>query len=164
MNKSDLQNGMTVEFRNGQRGIVINNFITSLNGYRMLSAFQDDLKHKFNNNFDIIKIYNIHKAQSLQYIFSHLQLIWARPLEIQLTKEEVNILLSLEPQYKYIARDLNGALWIYEEEPEKNTHCYMWESSSNCLPFQAFEHLFTSVQFENAYPVNISNILKGQVD
>lgn len=164
MRKSDLQNGMAVEFRNGQRGIVVNDFITSLNDYRALTMFKDDLKHKFVNNFDIVKIYHIHKPQSLQYILNHLQLIWERPLEIQLTEQEINILSSLEPQYKYIARDLNGALWVYEEEPEKNIHWYVWESDSNCLPFQAFEHLFTSIQFENEYPVNINNILKGQVD
>lgn len=164
MRKSDLQNGMAVEFRNGQRGIVINDFITSLNDYRMLTTFKDNLKHKFNKNIDIIKIYNINKEQSLQYILNHLQLIWERPLEIQLTEQEINVLSSLEPQYKYIARDLNGALWIYGEEPEKNTDYYIWESNANCLPFLAFEHLFTNIQFENTYPVNIHDILEGQVD
>lgn len=164
MRKSDLQNGMAVEFRNGQRGIVINDFITSLNDYRMLTTFKDDLKHKFNKNFDIIKIYNIHKAQSLPYILNHLQLIWERPLEIQLTEQEINVLSSLELQYKYIARDLKGALWIYEEKPEKNTDWHAWESNGIALPLQAFEHLFTSIQFENKYPVNIHDILEGQVD
>lgn len=164
MNKSDLQNGMVVEFKNGQRGMIVNDFITSLYDCRMLAAFQDNLKHKFNNNFDIIKIYNINKAQSLQYIFNHLQLMWERQLEVQLTEQEINILSNLEPQYKYIARDLNGDLWIYEGEPEKNTHYYIWESNFNCIPFQAFKHLFTSIQFENKYPVNIHDTLEGQVD
>lgn len=164
MRKSDLQNGMAVEFRNGQRGIVVNDFITSLNDYRALIMFEDDLKHKFVKNCDIIKIYHIHKPQSLQYILNHLQLIWERPLEIQLTEQEINILSSLEPQYKYIARDLNGTLWIYEEEPEKNTDWHLWESNGVALSLQAFEHLFTSIQFENEHPVNIHNILEGQVD
>ena len=55
MRKSDLQNGMVVEFRNGQRGMIVNDFITSLSDCLMLATFQDNLKHKFNNNFDIIK-------------------------------------------------------------------------------------------------------------
>ncbi len=164
MRKSDLQNGMVVEFRNGQRGMIVNDFITSLSDCLMLATFQDNLKHKFNNNFDIIKIYNINKARTLQYIFNHLQLIWERQLEVQLTEQEINILSNLEPQYKYIARDLKGALWIYEEKPEKNTDWHAWESNGIALPLQAFEHLFTSVQFENEYPVNINNILEGQVD
>ena len=164
MHKSDLQNGMAVEFRNGQRGIVVNDFIASLNDYRALIMFEDDLKHKFNNNFDIIKIYHIYKPQPLSYIFNNLQLIWECQLDMQLTEQEINILSSLEPQYKYIARDLNGTLWVYEEEPEKDTDWHLWESNVVALPLQAFEHLFTSIQFENEYPVNIHDILKGQVD
>ena len=110
MRKSDLQNGMVVEFRNGRRGMIINDFITSLSDCLMLTTFRDNLKHKLNNNFDIIKIYNINKARTLQYIFNHLQLIWERPLEIQLTEQEINVLSSLETKYKYITRDLNGDL------------------------------------------------------
>lgn len=163
MRKSDLQNGMAVEFRNGQRGIVINDFITSLNDYRMLTTFKDDLKHKFNKNFDIIKIYNINKEQSLQYILNHLQLIWERELKIQLTEQEINILSSLEAKYKYIARDFDGNLYLYEMEPEKGVYSQQWDGVG-CMPFEAFKHLFTSIQFENKYPVNIHDILEGQVD
>ena len=39
MRKSDLQNGMAVEFRNGQRGMVVNDFIASLDDYLAFSEF-----------------------------------------------------------------------------------------------------------------------------
>jgi hypothetical protein len=53
------------------------------------------------------------------------------------------MLSNLEPQYKYIARDFDGV---------------------DCIPFSAFNHLFTNIQFTNKYPLNIHNILEGQVD
>lgn len=62
MKKSDLKNRMVVETRNGNRYMVVDNFLMRKDGYLMLSDYHEDLtmNHDLNSSLrelDIMKIY-----------------------------------------------------------------------------------------------------------
>lgn len=68
MNKQDLKNGMGVEFRNGTIEYLINDNIyikcddlMQLEGSKdwSLKEYNDDLTHKFNYGWDIVKVFTI---------------------------------------------------------------------------------------------------------
>ena len=68
MNKQDLKNGMGVEFRNGTIEYLINDDIyikcddlMQLEGSKdwFLKEYNDDLTHKFNYGWDIVKVFTI---------------------------------------------------------------------------------------------------------
>lgn len=68
MKKLDLKRGMIVELKNGYVGIVINNLIHIIkykdtceindNNHIPISLFTEDLKYKFNSNYNIVKVFD----------------------------------------------------------------------------------------------------------
>lgn len=85
--KEDLQPGMIVELRNGEKNLVVNSseesFLISANDYHLLDIYTNDLKSR-NKNFDIVKVYTHNCTGTLEFILEHdnHKLIWERE-EIQ---------------------------------------------------------------------------------
>lgn len=91
MKKSDLENGMVVEWRNGTKLIKVNDIFLNLDGFSNLDSFGENLKFNLHNNsgLDIVKIYKVNRfATDLKSIFKaeNLTLIWERPKEIDWSK------------------------------------------------------------------------------
>lgn len=91
MKKSDLENGMVVEWRNGTKLIKVNDIFLNLDGFSNLDSFGENLKFNLHNNsgLDIVKIYKVNRfATDLKSIFKaeNLTLIWERPREIDWSK------------------------------------------------------------------------------
>lgn len=82
MQKSDLKNGMIVEISNGDRFIVIDNFILG-NTWNNLNSYNEDLTEKCIDKCDIVKVYKVTCGRTLDKILKPnesfgVELIWER--------------------------------------------------------------------------------------
>lgn len=80
-------------------------------------------------------------------------------LEVVLTEAEKVILKNVDSSYKYIARDKNGSLYIFNEKPIKEYE--VWNAPSDYCRLKGFEHLFKFVLWEDEQPYNIEELLEG---
>ena len=79
-------------------------------------------------------------------------------LVVVLTEAEKVILENVDSSYKYIARDKDGSLYIFNEKPTKEDE--FWDTPSYYCRLEAFEHLFKFVQWEDTEPYEIAELLK----
>ena len=75
---------------------------------------------------------------------------------MKITKQEKVILSSLKSEWKYIARDKDGDLYLFQNKPKKDGLMLMWKALGNC-DFSAFNHLFKFISWndENPHSINI---------
>ena len=156
MKKSDLKYGNVVEERGGYKCVVYCNktekALISLNTGACvnLDNYREDLTDiEGFMEFDIMKVYKDYTCK---------ELLWERKEIPQLNEDEKVILRSLPKNYKWIARDKNGCLYVYASKPEKvNT---IWEGSG--LATIPFDHLFQFIQWNDEKPYSIEELLKGK--
>lgn len=89
MKKSDLKNGMVVELRDGERGIIINNKFLSKETFLKLTDINDDLEEiNGETNCDIIKIFETTETFVLNDMSTgeDMILMWERKQDIDWTK------------------------------------------------------------------------------
>lgn len=84
----------------------------------------------------------------------------------EFTNDEKIIARNISKEYKWIARDDNGDLCIYKEKPKKSK-C-IWNISSGNLfdkleTLTAFNHMFSSIKWEDDEPVLIKDIYDPQI-
>ena len=82
------------------------------------------------------------------------------PKKPQLTDAERVILENLPKEYKWIARDKNGYLYVYADKPEKNN--FIYKVQKTYYEFGMFNHLFQFIKWEDEEPYNIEELLKGE--
>lgn len=89
--KADLKDGMVVEYRDGKRRLVLNNFLIGKDGYFDLSNYSENLKDKNSSDRDIVRVFKINIVTTLDYIFrtENLELIWERTESKKMTTEEM---------------------------------------------------------------------------
>jgi hypothetical protein len=125
MKKSDLRNGMVVETRDKFRFLVIGDNLQGKDGYLKLQDYKDDMQFGNNHepgyinldNFDIMKVYpNIFVITDYNVMQ---QPLWERRETLRLTSDEIAILRNIDKKYKWIARDKNGILYIYDSVLKK---------------------------------------------
>ena len=154
MKKSDLEYGNVVETRTGDKYLY--NFVTgykllnltTCGGYLELYTFNEDLTN-CHNLFDIIKVYQDYTCKKL---------LWERKEKPILTEDEKVILKNLPKEYKWIARDIDGCLYVYASKPKKGIT--MWESDG--LPMIPFVHLFQFIKWEDEEPYSIEELLREE--
>ena len=84
------------------------------------------------------------------------------PKKKQFTDDELCILRNIDKEYKWIAKDRDGDLWIYTNKPKKEYDRY-WKdcSSSKSLSFEPLDifknSLFTEIEWEDEEPVYIDD-------
>ena len=158
MNKSDLKDGNVVELRNGDFYVLANIY----NEYILIA-----LTSKYHFNFDaysidltvtcgfetldIVKVYKDYTCKKL---------LWERKEKpkIKLTEDEKAILRNVPKEYKWIARDLSGMVYIFIERPEKGQA--IWYGCGQ--PMIPFYHLFQFIKWEDEEPYSIEELLKGE--
>lgn len=75
-----------------------------------------------------------------------------------MTEQEKVILQSINPKFKYIARDKEGLLCVYENEPSKCNE--FWNpNEGEFAEIGAFNHLFENVKWKDEEPTLIQNLL-----
>ena len=150
--KSDLKDGMVVEYGNGKRRLVLNNYMIGKDGYYTLDHYKENMKDKEFSDNDIMRVFTMSSVTTLDRIFhiENLNLIWERKetkkmtveemqnkLE-ELTGEKIEVELSNEKKYgkilqycesiscsKCCLRDFGSCTWTGDSTNTKNIEaCY----------------------------------------
>lgn len=89
--KQDLKSGMVVEYRNGERRIVIDNMLIGKDGFSTLNSYREELKNNNSDEYTIVKTYKISEARTFAYVLNdnNLELIWERTEVKHMTAEEM---------------------------------------------------------------------------
>ena len=154
MKKSDLKYGNVVETREGIKYLYhwknSDKFLSlDYDGFLWIRNFDENLKYIDDlNETDIMKVYK-------DYTLT--ELLWERK-EAKPTEDEKAILRNLPKEYKWIARDLSGMVYIFIERPEKGQA--IWYGCGQ--PMIPFYHLFQFIQWEDEEPYLIEELLKGE--
>ena len=152
MKKSDLKYGNVVETREGIKYLYhctnSDKFLNlDFDGFLWIRNFGENLKDRNAlNEFDIMKVYK-------DYTLT--ELLWKRKEAPKLTEDEKAILRNLPKEYKWIARDLSGMVYIFIERPEKGQA--IWYGCGQ--PMIPFYHLFQFIQWEDEEPYSIEKLL-----
>lgn len=80
------------------------------------------------------------------------------PEQIELTNDEKVILRNIDSRFKYIARDRDNSLYIYEYIPEEDMGVYV-RSVGLSLHLNAFNYLFKNITFDSGVH-KISDLLQ----
>lgn len=146
MKKNDLISGKhVVELEDGDKYLF-------LEGRFVNSRFWYDTDAK------ICKIFEIQEAYSLSdmLVFDKgLNLIWENK---ELADVEISILKSINSKFKYITRDRNGELFIFEREPYK---CPTEWAQRGAIDFEPFRHMFAMIKWKDEKPTLIADLLEG---
>ena len=152
MKKSDLKYGNVVELRNGDKylyhyytGDKLLNLKTN-QSYIELYEFNEDLTGCC-NLFDAMKVYKDYTCK---------ELLWERKETPKITEDEKAILRNLPKEYRWIARDLSGMVYIFIERPEKGQAIW-YDCGQPMIPFY---HLFQFITWEDEEPYSIEELLK----
>ena len=89
------------------------------------------------------------------------KVLWERPREIpKLTPAERTILENIPMEWKYIARDENGDLWLYKVKPYKDESGF-WTNGNfdNAIRFKLFNQIFEFIEWEDEKPYCIKELL-----
>ena len=146
MKKSDLVSGKhIVELEDGSRYLYLEGWFANSRTWYGIDA-------------KIYKIFGIQEVFSLSdmLVFGKgLVLIWERKPE--LSEAERVILENVDKKFKYIARDKNGELFIFEGKPSK---CPNEWAQRYAIDFEAFRHMFKMVKWEDEEPTLIADLLE----
>ena len=169
MKKSDLVAGKhVIEVYGGDMYFVCGNYLLSDDGgFDLLDDYNDDLimENDDDSCFKVIKVYEIKQNRNLVNLMNNdkLKLVWER--QEKLTDFEKQILGYLVYRFKYIARDKDDSLYVYNQEPEK--HSNGWEIDEYEVGFSRMENitvfdlLFPMVKWSDEEPTLISDLLNG---
>ena len=168
MKKQELEKGMVVETRDKLRLLVIGDNLEGKDGYLELQGYKDDMrfgsKHEPGyinlDNFDIMKVYpNIFVITDYNVMQ---QPLWERKETPRLTNDEISILRNIDKKYKWIARDKNGILYIYDSVPEKRGN-NKWSRDTLHVDILSnlslFSHMFNFIKWTDDEPYNINDLL-----
>lgn len=156
-----------VELRNGKRYLVAEynekKYLTNLaERFNSLSGFDEEIKYKNvvgdrNKSGDVMRVFVMTRPFPIgQYLFDdkYLTEIWHRE-EVFITPDEKAILRNIKG-FEYIARTMDGNLYIYKIKPIKEADAYYggcWHE------FKMFNHLFQMVQWTDGEPWKIEDLL-----
>ena len=92
MTKADLKDGMVVEYRQGDKAILLNNKLTEEYTHMNLEDYNENLiEIDGSGQYDIMKIYST-SANTLDTLFDYekLTLTWERDEVVEMTMAEIN--------------------------------------------------------------------------
>lgn len=174
MKKSDLIGGKhIVELRDGSRLLVAGDFLPDIdgNGFMCLKSYSDDLKlddcevdfDECHTAFDMLKVYEIVRHMSLPRLADNMdsscKLIWERKPE--LSDAERVILENVDKEYKWMAKDRTGKIYIYKEKPVSSHGVWSCEINKTATMYQ-FGDLFKMIDSEAWEPTLIADLLEGK--
>ena len=88
--KADLRDGMVVEYRDGDRRLVIDECLVGKDSHYELSAYNENLENEY-PRLTIMKVFKICRRAILESILDddNLELIWERAESKKMTAEEM---------------------------------------------------------------------------
>ena len=90
--KSDLKNRMVVQYRNGERKLVVDNLLMDRHESDLLNVYNNDLtfKDRYCNEFDIVRVYpEVNTFEQMLIIEQKHKPIWQRSEVKEVTMSEV---------------------------------------------------------------------------
>lgn len=93
--KADLKSGMAVEYRDGDRRLVIDEYLVGKDAHYELSAYNENLENEY-PGLTIMKVFKICRRAILESILDddNLELIWERTESKKMTVEEMRMKLE----------------------------------------------------------------------
>lgn len=158
---SDLKEGMPVKLKGGKFRVVFCGYLRGKSMAFPISNLNDDLTHKYANSCDVIAVWPVPKGSISidEMLKPEGEPLWVRKEPIQLSNDERVILSNVGKEYEWIARDLNGVLFVYPEKPLKKSKVWC---GSGYKDFKIFSHLFDQIKWKDDEPVNFRELLKGE--
>lgn len=171
MKKSDLVSGKHIlELRDGSRLLVAGDFLPDIdgNGFMCLKSYSDDLKlddcevdfDECHTAFDMLKVYEIVRHMSLPRLADNMdsscKLIWERKPE--LSEAERVILENVDKEYKWMAKDATGEIYLYKEKPVKSHGVWLLGINKTASMHQ-FNDLFKMIDADAWEPTLIADLL-----
>ena len=166
MKKNELKSGMVVEYRDGDKRLVIDNDLIGDDGHLTLTNYNDYLKNGLFSDLDIIKVYKYKSPCPFNALLenNNLDIIWERE-EIKLTDRDIEILKSLKALgFKFLARDSEyvgeyDSLYSYSEKPYKVGD--YWASDAGEY-IRVISDVLDFIKWEDVEPTSIDDLLKGE--
>lgn len=88
--KADLKNRMVVEYRDGQRRMVVDNVLMGVHGHANLAEYFDDLTNYWDSNLDIIKVFDkVNTFSKLSEKDLSKTILWERKEIKEVTMKEI---------------------------------------------------------------------------
>lgn len=136
--------------------------ISKLKVSSTISNYDNELKHKDNQNLDIIEIKRPERPQNLIYSnWEDAPVIWKRQEKPILSNNEYIILKNIDSDYQYIARDKNGLLYLYDIKPQKYNNHWNGDESTE---FNMYSNFFKFIKWRDDEPYFIPNLLNEYKD
>ena len=168
MKKEDLKYGNVVELRNGYLCLleptnnhsdlsikryldVVFRNIKTANSVSCLENYRSSLTNIISSEYDIIKVYEDYTLQNV---------LWERKEKPVLTEDERVILKNFPKHLKWIVRDEDGELYVYENEPSKSINYWSDDGDGDVFDVCIFEHLFQFIKWEDEEPYKISELIE----
>ena len=124
----------------------------------------NDLKYKIENN--IIKVATIEYSDYSQSSFNlnefvYIEKIIKLPKKKQFSQDTLNFFKCIDKKWKYIAKDENNFVAVYEEKPEKKDGYwdFNWEFDWSRLTFFN-QSLFDQILWEDEEPIYIDDYVE----
>lgn len=154
--KADLKDGMVVEYRNGERRIIIDNMLIGKSGFSTLNKFSEELKDNYFDEHTIVKTYKISEARTFAYVLNdnNLELIWERTEVKRMTAEEMCQKLEEftgeKIEVEHTIEEKYGAIVRYCDNRRDCGDCKLYDKSRTrrCM-FE--EELFNESNVEQCY-------------
>lgn len=81
----------------------------------------------------------------------------------EFSEDEKAVARSIDKEYRWMARNINGCLGVYKNKPKKMAHAFDAQHFAEYLPLYAFGHMFKSIRWEDDEPTLIRDIYDPQV-
>lgn len=139
--KIDLKDGMVVEYRDGNRRLVIQNRLISQENFSTLGMYMNNLTHHIYTSMDLVKVYKPKEIRGLVNMLSdkNLDLIWERK-----ERKQVDFMTAVKAysEGKKILCEINGLKYPYIPSDEvKSNMGYSLRDNKSGLPISTREIL-----------------------
>lgn len=95
-----------------------------------------------------------------------LQLVWERK-EFKVSEDEKSILRNAGGEFRFIARNMSGNLFLFNLLPHKNYNYNVWHryedllGAGKVIDFSVYKHLFQYVKWEDEKPTLIDDLINS---
>lgn len=149
----NLKTGYVVENSEGNKGCIM------LGDFEIIQWEDGTWEYLEEQIDDIVKVSRPIQAGGMYPPFKNmfLSVIWERRT---FTEEEIIILKALDSEYKYMARDYDGEVWVYTNRPRRTLPTDTWNAEFGGGDILPFKSKFKSISFKDEKPVCIADIIK----
>lgn len=159
---------MLYKIKNELHLISAQNYFSDLSNYNYELKYDglryDDSKNEHDDPCDIVEVKRPTKPD--HFITNRWQkapTIWKRNYAL-LSKDEYYILKNINPIYKFISRDKDKNLYVFEKKPQKKETVWNEYTDSSWLALKTYNHIFKFIKWENNEPYFIPDLLKKYED